>query len=674
MGLRVRKIQLRAATELGYVGADIPFTDGLNVLAAPNSAGKSTCLTAILYGLGLEGMLGPSHSPPFPDAMQESVMLDQEEWSVVESYVRVEIENGDGERLTTRRMVTGTRQDRQLVRCVFGEDLTRPSTEFDRRDFYVRMPGAAQNEAGFHRILADFLRLDLPRVPGVESETVPLYLECLFPYFFVDQLAGWRDIKSRMPTYLRIPEMAKRSAEYILGLDILTRAMRRQYLEHRREEVREKWTSEIGRITGDLSKRGVIVRGLPESPQAEWPPDPLPQTFVTDGDQWVILNRALENVRHRQETLREEEIPRAEEIAQQVITELRTSEEQMDNLTERLDSITQEIMRERSYIESIDTRLRALEEDYANYRDLKRVLDRGGAANLATSSEVCPACGQPIKDALLPQETTNPPMTLEENITYINDQIHAFADMRRDALAVLEAKEAQRLAITRRISEVNRQIQSQKRTLHSDGRVPSVAAVREHLQLEESAGRLQEAYDEFEEFLQSMQDVANEWVEVNGELQSLRGAEMSENDGRKIGHWESAFIEQLREYEFESFRIEHMSLSRNSYRPAKDGYDVGLTSASDTIRMIWAYLLGLLDVDRSFQTNHIGLLVFDEPRQQGTEKVSFDALLTRAANVGGTDHQVIFATSEEKDVLNDMLASIQCNYIPFQGRILQRVS
>ncbi len=64
---------------------------------------------------------------------------------------------------------------------------------------------------------------------------------------------------------------------------------------------------------------------------------------------------------------------------------------------------------------------------------------------------MCPTCHQEIKDALLPQERSATPMTLEENIAFIRDQIATFARMRRDSLEVLEAKEKQRSAISDRI-------------------------------------------------------------------------------------------------------------------------------------------------------------------------------------------------------------------------------
>src|ERR1700722_19337465 len=49
------------------------------------------------------------------------------------------------------------------------------------------------------------------------------------------------------------------------------------------------------------------------------------------------------------------------------------------------------------------------------------------------------------------------------------------------------------------------------------------------------------------------------------------------------------FIEQLELFKFESFPLNTLTISQESYRASRQGYDVGLTSASDTIRMIWSY-------------------------------------------------------------------------------------
>jgi hypothetical protein len=50
-------------------------------------------------------------------------------------------------------------------------------------------------------------------------------------------------------------------------------------------------------------------------------------------------------------------------------------------------------------------------------------------------------------------------------------------------------------------------------------------------------------------------------------------------------------------------------------------------SASDLIRLHWAYLLGLMEVGTQPTGNHPGLLIFDEPQQQSVEENSFQEML-----------------------------------------------
>jgi hypothetical protein len=51
-----------------------------------------------------------------------------------------------------------------------------------------------------------------------------------------------------------------------------------------------------------------------------------------------------------------------------------------------------------------------------------------------------------------------------------------------------------------------------------------------------------------------------------------------------------------------------------------------------TIRLKWAHQLALLEVARTAETHHAGLVIFGEPQQQKTAKVSFKKLRDRAAS------------------------------------------
>jgi hypothetical protein len=59
--------------------------------------------------------------------------------------------------------------------------------------------------------------------------------------------------------------------------------------------------------------------------------------------------------------------------------------------------------------------------------------------------------------------------------------------------------------------------------------------------------------------------------------------------------------------------------------------------------------------------NHLGMLIFDEPRQQEIESSSLRALLSRAALSKGRNQQVIFASSQEN--LADQIVGLDINVI-----------
>ena len=214
--LRLRSLGLRARTAAGMFGVDIPLENGLVVLRAENTSGKSTCVQSIVYALGLEGMLGPSYAVPLPHVMTHSLDDNGVERSVTESWVTLEIENGVGERLRVTRAAKNDRRDLRLVRT---STVDQQGSETDSRDYFVRVRGAATNEAGFHERLARFVGWELPEVTRYDGSTCPLYMETVFPLLFVEQKHGWSGIQARMPLHYRIREVGRRAVEFVLDLD-----------------------------------------------------------------------------------------------------------------------------------------------------------------------------------------------------------------------------------------------------------------------------------------------------------------------------------------------------------------------------------------------------------------------------------------------------------------------
>ena len=150
--------------------------------------------------------------------------------------------------------------------------------------------------------------------------------------------------------------------------------------------------------------------------------------------------------------------------------------------------------------------------------------------------------------------------------------------------------------------------------------------------------------------------------------------DISDSDRSKLTLFQKLFVDQLNAYGFRSVPTSTVSLSEDTYRPEHDGFDLQASiSASDLIRSIWAYLHGLLEVARITDTNHPGVLIFDEPKQQSAKDVSFAELLRRASASLGHRQQVIFATSEKRETLNQLLEGVPHKLIEFAGRVLTRM-
>lgn len=76
--MKIRHIRLRALTSSRTFGTDVALEDGLNVIRADNTSGKSTCLMALVYCLGLERSLGPKLDVPLPYAMRQRVQVHKD--------------------------------------------------------------------------------------------------------------------------------------------------------------------------------------------------------------------------------------------------------------------------------------------------------------------------------------------------------------------------------------------------------------------------------------------------------------------------------------------------------------------------------------------------------------------------------------------------------------------
>ena len=95
---------------MALYGTTIDFPDGLVVIRADNTMGKSTCVKSIVVALGLEAMLTTNQTElPLPPAVKQAIDGEDGRHSIIESDVFLELENRKHERITVQRTIKGSR-------------------------------------------------------------------------------------------------------------------------------------------------------------------------------------------------------------------------------------------------------------------------------------------------------------------------------------------------------------------------------------------------------------------------------------------------------------------------------------------------------------------------------------------------------------------------------------
>lgn len=671
--MRLRHLRIRVMTDQGPFGVDLPFTDGLFILRAENSMGKSTCLRAILVALGMEAMLTTSRNDlPLPPVLKEVLQTGDGCANVIESEIFLEIENRKGERAVAHRTVKGAR-NAGLIAVTHGPALTKTG-RYRSEDYFVGRPGDATREAGFLRFLIDFLGWDLPTVRTFQGDSRPLYPQCLVPYFFVEQLRGWSTLEPPLPTRFGIKEMHKRTVEYLLGLDAIDIAAKRLEVEEQEQSIIRQWSTVVGALRAIAKGIGGMAQSIPTSPVTTWPPEIMPNIMIPKDQQWIPLDEWRNGLEERLQEIEQQEIPRVAEILGNAGTELARAQGRLNDRQAVLSRLLEVYELESGEAAGTQARLDKIEIDLQRNKDALTLLNLGGTVAPNVAQQQCPTCHQHIVDSLTPLAEGQGLMSIKENIAFLEEQRRTFRAVLANQEHVVAARGQQVTALRRHVSELRGDIRSLKETLISDGRAPSIAAVRERVQLREGVDRYNRAESEFALEIENLEELAAKWGNLQAEKGRLPKDDTSPTDRQKIERWGMLVREQLLQYDFRSLEVSEIAVSHETYHPLHEGFDLPTNiSASDFVRVIWSYLNALREVALQFDTNHPGLLVFDEPRQQSAKDISFEQLLRRAAQAGEQGHQVIFATSEKEDTLGAMLRGVPHEYHPFSGHVISRL-
>lgn len=671
--LRIRHLLITVNTDKGLFGTKQDFADGLNVVRAENYAGKSILLQSIIYALGLEGMLAPTHDVPLPHAVTDYLDQAGGRANVIDSMVSLEVENGTGEFLTIQRSIAGER-NRHLVTVYEGRAITHKQALETRRDYFVREAYAAVSERGFHRRLAEFLGWTIPVAPRFNEADCPLYLETIFPLLYVEQKLGWGRIPARYPTWFGIRDVGRRTVEFLLGLDAYAIAVERTAVENRIAQIRAEWTTLRTQTAKAASVSGGLLNGVPPDPISAWPPDVLPQILMSRGSEWDPLPTYLSRLRERLQTLNESETPAAGADQPRLRGELTQAQSVLAERERTVTALVEKLESDTSEAEALSQRIEAIEDDLRKYKDVRRIRKLGSSDEPDSEKGVCPTCHQELGDSLLVTGQKTVPMSVEQNVTFYEEQLQLFNAILDNARRSIQGTQIRLQSQREEVESLRERVRSLRETLVSPSGAPSIEIVTERIRLDQRISNLEVTLANFEDSLAEFAQLAGDWKDVQERRARLPKGALSGADENKINAFEQIFRQQLLQYKMGSVDPRELNISRDNYAP-----ELGLlnlkadVSGSDLIRLQWAYLLGLLELGLSVPTNHPGLLIMDEPQQQSVEEGAFLSMLEYAANFKKA--QIIIGTSHERHSIGTFLRNIGVHHVYEYGdeRLINRL-
>lgn len=668
----IRAIEININTNKGIFGQKIYFDSGLNIIRAENTSGKSTLLNSILYALGFEKLL--SNKPgiyAIKPVLKSKGKYKNDEFVVVESFVLLEIQNNKNDIITIKRQIVGE-IDCNLIQVYKGSIIIENAPVKETEKYYINREGSAQREKGFHNYLASFLDLSLPSVSRFNGGDVPLYMECIIPAFYIEQVRGWTSIMATLPKTFGIKNVINASIEYILNLDVYNIKKRKEDLSTEYNSFKEQLNLLKSEFTNIANNLGAELINYPTNIVTQIEDHLMPNLIFTNDDQKLSITQYAIMIRSKLIELKEKETEITDEI---VNTELLAKLEQLEEKNlftiTKLRSINNEINTENSILKDSEKRIDSINSDIKKHLDIKRIIEFSKDDNLTILENVCPTCKQHITDVLIndiPQ-----PMTIDDNIIFLKKQKEAIELFIKSSNTRIKKLEADKEILSNESRKIISLIRSLKNDIYSTNRL-SEHMIKEKIILEESIEQIEYESNRFNDAISKLKIIIDKVNSNRKEYIKLPENYYSDNDIEKLNQFKILFSELLTAYGYRSTRPGELAISLDNYQPicSDEGFEIALdSSASDNIRIIWAYTVSLLLLSDKYNTNHWGFIVFDEPEQQRMKEASSTILYSSLSQFSGSKNQCFIATSEDKKSINKKIADISCKIFEFGDQVIK---
>lgn len=649
--LKINAIKIEIVTPDGLYGFEQNFQMGLNIVRGNNSSGKSSLFQAILYALGLEELLGGKNEKTMQSVLKDQVEFpDSDLHKIIQSDIYLEIENNQA--ITIKRAIISPTDSPKLVNVYFGNLLTGDNRNLKKQYMFIHDKGGATDDVyGFHLFLAEFLKWDMPEVVNNQGVSSQLYIQQIAPAFMIEQKSGWSDFFATMP-YYGIKQVESRIIEFLLDMDVFDNQKKKAELNYREEQLKESWRSIFVNLANIARDTRYDLSGLGEKPSII----KLDEIrLVKDTETGFV------NIESELATLKNE-------FATLETTEVRSIGDSVDLYENRLIDLQHTLNQKSLSYELMSSEFAICEQQRVQYQEqlnevisdlhknksAVKIIMLGGEINSDVATSICPTCHQHIENSLLPNTVQEIPMSLDENISYLESKKKMIEKYVAGQSQKCEGYKQKLDILKQDLVEIRAQIRLIKRDLTGDNRLPSVSDIEYRLNLQKKIEFFSRKIEEFNGLKEKLGLLLPELIQVLSEKKSLMKNGYSADDIKKIKDFEYYFKLALQEFGYESKPMDTIKISTEDYLPLTqletgEKYNIRFdSSASDFIRCLWAYYISLMQVSLKDGGNHPNLLMFDEPKQQDMSEDGFRTFLKKLSDFN-SEQVLVFASFENKE-------------------------
>ncbi|MGX5498998.1 hypothetical protein [Bacillus toyonensis] len=663
--LKINNLEIRVLTTENnlVMGLSSTFNDGLNLITSnnKNTSGKSTVISTILYCLGMEEIIGGKGYKVLSTGLTNIIWDENRtEYKVIGSNIYLEITNGKNP-ITIYRTTNDMNRDSSLITVYYSTLKNISEKETKSEDMYVHSPNSAKNKRGFFAFLESYLDLKLPDVPSYKGANVKLYLQNIFAAMVIEQKRGWGDILVRVPNY-SIIEPKKRTIEYILNLDALSIEKNKADIKIKKEKLISEWEKLFIELKSKVFPFNII--GLNSSP------------ILIEED---MINKRMIKLTSSDEN--KEDIPAEEfintlkeklrELSRSMVKKNNDEEEglkfeleEVDIQLNKLGQFERELIQKREMnkaeINKFQKNYNLLLEDIQNNKDAKKLQSLGSKEKIMSFDSQCPVCNQSIQDSLLVNQQYSKVMSLDDNITHLNDQAKLFSSM-------IQQRQEQKIHLDKQSKEISgakSNLMSLKKALLNDiyslTGAYSETNILKRMKLEGEINSSEEKVNLLQDIIPTFVQLSSKWKKIIEAEKKVPKTRLSDNDKKKLKFLKEKFTKNLTDFNYRSVSdVKEINISETTYMPEISSYDLKYdSSASDNARAIWAFTLALLETSNKFNGNHPGLIIFDEPIQHSIIADDMEALFKKMTQLENEAQIIVGFTREEGKIPQKMMEDI----------------